>query len=187
MLLWTTALLPDRLIAQEDAANSGLIPQTGSGIATVRAVSGILHSNGTTRLLVDVRDVANLGAVTVQIDYDPTQIQPTACQRTSDFDYGLCNRTIDRDSDSTPDAVLFNVISIAGRSANASAPLGLMQIDWAPVGTPVSGTVSALIVEVFTFTDVVGIPIAVVTEDGHITHQDPPVFNLFLPFLATNR
>jgi len=172
-----------------DAASSR-VPVTDlllADAAGVRVVGGAVAANQVTSLPVQASAVTNLGAVTARIGYDPTVVRATACQRNPVFAFGLCNLTIDRDEDGTPDAVQFNLISLTGQDADPSAPLQLTGIVWEPVGTQISGTLSTLTIEVLTFTDSSGLPMAVTAEDGQIVFVDQIIFNNYLPFLANSQ
>jgi hypothetical protein len=155
--------------------------------AGVQAIGGTVAANQLTPLPVEARAVANLGAVTAQIGYDPALVRAAACRRNPLFAFGLCNLEIDRDEDGTADAVLFNLISLTGEEAGPSTPLTLTEIVWEPVGSPISGTLSLLTVEVLTFTDTNGLPLAVTVADGQIVFVDQTIFNTYLPNLANSQ
>ncbi len=154
--------------------------------AGVRMVGGTLPANQLTPLSVEASAVTNLGAMTARIGYDPTVVRAVSCRRNPVFAVGFCNLEVDRDGDDTSDAVLFNLISLTGQEAG-SAPLSLMDIVWEPVGTPISGTLSTLTIEILTFTDSSGLPMAVTAEDGQIVFVDQVIFNNYLPYLATGQ
>ncbi len=140
----------------------------------VRAAGGSLPSGSPgpeLALPVEVIGVQGLGAASILVGYDPTRIRPIACQRGPAFDVGVCNLDYDRDSDGTPDAVLFAVLSLYGVSAEGAAPLAL--ITWQAVAAVEAARSTILAVAVRTFTDADGRPLPYTTEDGQITLLPP--------------
>ena len=152
--------------------------------ATVLAAGGKLVSgSAVANLPIQVINVEKLGAATVLVGFDPALLSATGCQRNASFDVGLCNRSVDRNGDGKADAVLFNVVSLAGMSAGA-APLTLATITWQAVGAVTNDTLTTLGVQVQTFADVSGNPLAHVAQDGAVVvRPPPPVFRTYLPLL----
>ena len=89
------------------------------------------------------------------------------------FDVGLCNITYDRNSDGTPDAVLFNVVSLQGVSAT-STPVTLANITWQAVAKVDTTQITNLTVQVQTFADTDGKPLPFTAQDGQLTLLPPP-------------
>lgn len=181
-------LLLSRSAPHVDAASSRAPVADGASAdaAGVRMVGGALPANQLTPLTVEARDVTNLGAITAQVGYDPAQVRAVACRRNPVFAFGLCNLGVDRDTDGTADAVLFNLVSLTGQDAGAAA-LPLMDIVWEPVGSPISGTLSTLTIEVLTFSDTSGLPLGVTVENGQIRFVDQTIFKNYLPLLANSQ
>jgi hypothetical protein len=141
----------------------------------VAAASGSLTSGapGPSAVFpITVSDIQKLGAATVVVGYDPASLKPVACQRGPAFDVGVCNRTYDRDGDGTADAVLFAVLSLNGVSTTGTA-VPLANITWQAVTAVQDERVTALTVEVRTFTDTDGRPMNYTTQDGQITLLPP--------------
>ena len=142
----------------------------------MRAASGSLVSGtpGPAVVLpVEVANVQGLGAATVLVGYDPASLKVVACQRNTLFDVGLCNTSYDRNADGTPDAVLFNVVSLQGVSATG-APVTLVNITWQAVAAVHEARTTTLTVQVQTFTDTDGKPLAHTAQDGQITLLPAP-------------
>ncbi len=118
-------------------------------------------------LPVQAANVQSLGAATVLVGYDPASLKAIACQRNTLFDVGLCNTTYDRNADGTPDAVLFNVVSLLGVSA--PGPVVLTNITWQSVTAVSEATITALSVQVQTFADTEGKPLSHSGQNGKIT------------------
>lgn len=118
-------------------------------------------------LPVQAANVQSLGAATVLVGYDPASLKAIACQRNTLFDVGLCNTTYDRNADGTPDAVLFNVVSLLGVSA--PGPVVLTNITWQSVTAVSEATITALSVQVQTFADTEGKPLSHSGQNGEIT------------------
>ena len=131
---------------------------------------------------VTVTGVQKLGAASVLVGYDPARIKPTACQRGPAFDVGVCNPSYDRDSDGTPDAVLFAVLSLNGVSVT-DTPVPLANITWQAIAAVQDESVTALTVEVRTFTDTDGKPLARATQEGQITLLPPPPLTIRRSYL----
>jgi hypothetical protein len=145
-------------------------PGSQSGAAQVRAASGAIGSSRQPITLpIETLDVQRLGAVTALIGYDPAVVRATTCRRGSTFDAGLCNITFDRNGDGTPDAVLFNVVSLSGVTAGQVTPVPLVHITWEAIASATGEITTTLTVQVQTFTDSDGVPIAVAEADGRIT------------------
>jgi hypothetical protein len=163
------------LLAAAVAAGPPALITAANVTAVVAAASGSLTSGapGPSAVLpVTVTDVQKLGAATVVVGYDPASLKPVACQRGPAFDVGVCNRTYDRDGDGTADAVLFAVLSLNGVSTTGTA-VPLANITWQAVAAVQSETTAALTVEVRTFTDTDGRPLAFTTQNGQITLLPP--------------
>jgi hypothetical protein len=140
-----------------------------SASAIVAAAGGTIGPDRAPLALpVQVSAVQSLGATTVQVDYDPALLRATGCQRNLVFDVGLCNMAVDRNGDSVPDAVRFNVVSINGVSVGAT-PIPLAQITWTSAATTTGEITTTLHVAVLAFTDADGAPLPVTPVDGQIT------------------
>lgn len=156
--------------------------------ALVQAANGTLFVPGpAVTLPIHATNTPQLGAATVLITYDPASVRPTACQRNTAFDVGLCNTAYDRNADGTADAVLFNVVSLQGVAAGAT-PVTLVDITWqAAAGVQPPGYTD-LGVQVETFTDANANPVAVTTQGGRITIETgstpPQKVYLYLPVVA---
>lgn len=134
-------------------------------------------------LPVQVANVQKLGAATVRIRFDPSLLKATGCQRSSLFDVGMCNVNEDTNGDGKADAVLFNVLSLAGVSAGAS-PITMTSITWKTVVQVEQDTLTNLAVEVLTFTDANSNPLDQTTQDGPVVIRPaPPTFRTFLPLV----
>jgi carbohydrate-binding DOMON domain-containing protein len=117
--------------------------------------------------------VQKLGAASVLVGYDPASLKPVACQRGPAFDVSVCNPRYDRDGDGTADAVLFAVLSLNGVSVTDTA-VPLANITWQAIAAVQDARVTALTVEVKTFTDADGSPLAHTAQDGQITLLPAP-------------
>jgi hypothetical protein len=128
--------------------------------ALVSAASGVLPMGGISLTLpVNVSNVTNLGAATVELGYDNRLVAPVACRiNRTVFDGGLCNLSLDSNGDGAPDAVRFNVFSLEpeGVSAPAAPGLPLADIAWVVTGTATLGATSPLTVVVTNFAAVGG-------------------------------
>lgn len=123
--------------------------------ALVSAASGVLPLGGiSVTLPVSVSNVANLGAVTVELAYDNLLVAPVRDSCTINrnlFSGGTCNLRLDRNNDGIPDTVRFNVYSSteSGVSVPANAPLAMVTISWVATTTATVGMTSPLTVTVF--------------------------------------
>ncbi len=142
--------------------------------AQVEAANGVVLVPGPpVSLPVQARTVSKLGAATVLVTYDPTILKPAACQRNTTFDVGLCNTAHDRDGDGNADSVLFNVVSLQGVSAGET-PVMLVNIAWEAAAGVLPPALADLGIQVQTFTDTNGSPMAVTAQDGQITIKAGP-------------
>ncbi len=167
----TVALLlaPIASWAGRDVRPPSAAPGLAAAGATVRAASGSLAIPGEGLILpVQALQVERLGAATVLIAYDPALLKVSNCRRNPAFDVGVCNTALDRNGDTIPDAVLFNVVSLNGLAGGAVAPLDLVQITWLGQGQVVAAVSATLAVQVQTFADADGLPIPVSGQDGSI-------------------
>jgi hypothetical protein len=159
-------------------------PTTAAEVpAVVSAASGSLTTGAPSPNAVfpiTVTSVQKLGAASVLVGYDPASLKPVACQRGPAFDVGVCNRSYDRDGDGTADAVFFAVLSLNGVSATDAA-VPLTNITWQAVAAVQDKEVTALTVEVRTFTNTDGVPMTYTTQDGQFTLLPPPR-RTYLPF-----
>ncbi len=145
-----------------------------AGPPVVRAASGVLTSGApgpSVSLPVEAADVQGLGAATVLVEYDPAVLAALACQNSPRFDIGMCNFSHDRDKDGTPDAVLFNVLSLNGVSG--IEPIVLVDITWQAVQAVATEQTTSLVVRIQTFTDAAGKPLPYTTQNGQITLRPP--------------
>jgi len=152
------------------------MPSTSADVVpVVAAASGSLTSGapGPSAVFpITVTGVQKLGAASVLVGYDPASLKPVACQRGPAFDVGVCNHNYDRNGDGTADAVLFAVLSLNGVSTTGMV-VPLANITWQAVAAVQGETTTALTVEVRTFTDTDGNPLASATQDGQITLLPP--------------
>ncbi len=174
-LYWPVALalmvLPVLLLsgappASGDGSEGALLAQSAAlafalqSSALVSAASGVLPMGGISLTLpVNVSNVTNLGAATVELGYDNRLVAPVACRiNRTVFDGGLCNLSLDSNGDGAPDAVRFNVFSLEpeGVSAPAAPGLPLADIAWVVTGTATLGATSPLTVAVTNFAAVGG-------------------------------
>ena len=156
--------------------------------ATVAAADGaIAYQAPPVSLAVTVSDVQNLGAATVLLAYDPAVLTPTACQRGSQFGFGLCNLQVDQDDDGTFDAVRFNVLSLSGITVDADSKADLALISWQVSAETAIGTSTPLTVTIDTLADTNGIPISAAAQNGAITilPAPTPVPPVFLPLVTS--
>ena len=139
-----------RALYREEAAQSAT--------ATVSAGSGQVLPGGSVTIPVEVVEVTNLGAATVEVQYDPAVLAVTGCSLDPNrtFNGGVCNPSV-------PGTVRLNDISAYGVSGNAL----LANITFQGVGA--AGTASALHVVIDIFTDTNGVPLPVTGQDGQIT------------------
>jgi hypothetical protein len=165
-------------------------PTTAADVpAVVAAASGALPSGApgpSTVFPITVTSVQKLGAASVLVGYDPAVLKPVACQRGPALDVGVCNRSYDRDGDGTADAVLFAVLSLNGVSATGTA-VPLANITWQAIAAVQDEEVTALTVEVRTFTNTDGVPMTYTTQDGQITLLPPVVVQerkTYLPLVS---
>lgn len=149
--------------------------------------SGTLFAGRPAVLLpVQVTQVQKLGATTVLVTYDPDVIELVSCTRSPAFNVGVCNPDVDRNGDGKADAVRFNALSLDGVTT-ADTPVALVKITWQAVTGVITGTVTTLGVEVETFADVDGKPMAQAKVDGQVTVLPPSALKMtFLP-LVTRR
>jgi len=174
-LYWPVALalmvLPVLLLsgappASGDGSEGALLAQSAAlafalqSSALVSAASGVLPMGGISLTLpVNVSNVTNLGAATVELGYDNRLVAPVACRiNRTVFDGGLCNLSLDSNGDGAPDAVRFNVFSLEPEGVNAPAAPGLPLADiaWVVTGTATLGATSPLTVVVTNFAAVGG-------------------------------
>jgi hypothetical protein len=140
---------------------------TADAITTlVRAGSGQVAPGASITVPVtadNVPAVSPLGAATIEVRYDPSVLDATACNVDPGgiFDSGFCNPDYDDDG-VDPDAVRFNATSVLGVSGDAL----LTDITFDAVGQP--GHTSVLNVAIFTFADPDGSPVPVTGQDGQI-------------------
>ncbi len=161
-------------------------PRTGASTAPlVSAAGGSLYASGLAAPLpVQVAGVQKLGAATVLVTYDPALIKPVGCARSLAFDVGLCNTSVDQDGDGVNDAVRFNAISLTGVTA-ADTPVMLANISWQAVADVTTETLTTVGLEVETFADVDGKPLAHTALSGEVMVLPPlPRQKTFLPFLS---
>lgn len=106
-----------------------------------------------------------LGAATIEVRYDPSVLDATACSADPNavFDSALCNPDFDNDG-IAPDIVRFNVASISGVSGDVS----LADITFQDVGCLPGSTIN-LDAAISVFADPAGSPIPVTDIDGSIT------------------
>ena len=128
--------------------------------ATVWSDSGTLAPSGTLTIPVNVRDLPadrKLGSATVEVHYDPLILAVNACvtNPAKKFDLVSCNF-------SKPGIVRLSAISSAGVGDGSV----LAQIEWKAAKAE---GMSALDVQVFTFTDIDGVPISVIDQDGEVS------------------
>lgn len=159
-------------------ANAAAVPPPPDTVplltAVLEAANGIVLVPGPpVSLPVQARSVSKLGAATVLVTYDPAILKATACQRNAAFDVGLCNTAHDRDGDGNADSVLFNVVSLQGVSAGET-PVMLVNIAWEAAAGVQPPALADLGVQVQTFTDTNGSPMAVTAQDGQITIKAGP-------------
>jgi hypothetical protein len=157
--------------------------------AVVAAASGSLTSGapGPSAILpITVTGVQNLGAASVLVGYDPASLKAVGWQRSQAFDVGVSNLSYDRDGDGTADAVLFAVLSLNGVSATDMA-VPMANITWQAVAAVENDEVTALTVEVRTFTNTDGVPMEYATQDGQITLLPRPSFTVCLPLVLRAR
>ena len=114
-------------------------------------------------------DTFLLGAATVEVRYDPAVVNATACAADPNnlFDSKFCNANYDNDG-VNPDAVRFNLVSLAGLSGDVLAA----NITFQAVGGV--GESSALQALSVTFTDPSGTPIPVGILNGSIVIGSTP-------------
>jgi hypothetical protein len=119
---------------------------------------------------------ASPGATTVEIQYDPAVVHPTACTVDPDnqFDMRLCNIDYENDGQGT-DSVRVSLVSSAG-AANQEV---LARITFQLIGN--AGDTTNLGVSVVTLTDPVGASIATNNQDGVIDIVSTA--QVFLPFV----
>ncbi len=172
VLVFAVALQADR---PANAAAVPPLPDAGPLLtAVLEAASGIVLVPGPpVALPVQARTVSKLGAATVLVTYDPAILKAATCQRNAAFDVGLCNTAYDRNGDGIADAVLFNIVSIQGVSAG-DTPITLVNISWETAAGVEPPAGADLRVQVQTFTDTNGGPMAVTAQDGHITIKAGP-------------
>ncbi len=136
----------------------------------VRASDDTIPSGGSVTILIEALNVAPaLGGTTVEVHYDPADLDAKACSDDPDgiFDAGVCNPTFEDDGGAS-DIVRFNVASATG----VSGGFQLAEITFNDTGcTP--GEVITVDVHVMVFTDIAGSPIAVNVGDGSVLCQSP--------------
>lgn len=158
-----------------------------AGARVTAADGSIAFQSAPVSLGVTVSDVQNLGAATVLLAYDPTVLTPTACQRGSQFGFGLCNLQIDQDDDGTFDAVRFNVLSLSGIAVDADSKADLALISWQVIAESAIGATTPLTVTIDTLADIDGIPISAGAQNGTVTilPAPTPVPPVFLPLVTS--
>lgn len=132
----------------------------------LRAGSGEVAPGGSIAVPVTAEDVppgSPLAAATIEVRYDPSVLDATAC--TVDpggvFDSGICNPDFDNDG-IDPDAVRFNATSVLGVSGD------LLVANITFEGQGQSGDTSGLNVVISVFADPGGNPVPVSGQDGQI-------------------
>jgi hypothetical protein len=143
----------------------------GSPDVTVRVGSGTGNVSEDVIVPLEAFRVTEspVGAITVDVEFDPAVLDATACQKDPNrvFDSALCNPDFDRDG-VNPDRARFAGISAGG----VSGDLLLANLRFHCVGAGIS----SLNVVVVTLTDPNGVPITLFSiQDGEITCNEPPV------------
>ena len=151
------------------SANKQATDSAGGAIIEVGSYS--VSSSSTVNVPVSVNLGDNeLGAATIQLRFDPTIVQVTACQVANSL-VGECN------ADNANGLISFNALSTAGVTGNMT----LADITWQ--GTS-SGT-SLLDVSIQTFANPTGQTIAVSDIDGEVNVTSASESNmLFLPIVV---
>jgi hypothetical protein len=134
--------------------------------ALVSAASGVLPLGEiTVTLPVSVSNVANLGAVTVQLAFDNTLIAPVQCSVNRDaFDLRFCNLQYT----GRPDTIAFALTSTSGVTTTGAAPVLLVDVTWAVTSTAIVDAVSPLTITVTSLADTFGVPQPFTTQNGQI-------------------
>ena len=166
-------------------APAGADPGAPQAVAVVRSGSGTIpFTGGSVILPVEIVNVSNMGAATIQISYDRSVISPTACTRGTDFTGGnfvwICNRFYDEDPDH-PDAVRIVTTALYGITNTAGLPLNLAAVAWSLQGPRAPGETITVEVSAPTFADSDAIPIPHLTENGQIVLA--PVYFQHLPLV----
>ncbi len=127
--------------------------------AAVSIGSGSVNPGGTITVALDTRNVSGLGAITIDVIYDPAVIDAVACNGdpAKTFDLGSCNEGFG------PGRVRFTGISSQGLSGG----IRLADITFQAIGE--LGEASNLDAHPVTFADINGQTIPVTDEDGSIT------------------
>jgi hypothetical protein len=180
LLLGTPTLTPKALPATFSSIPRSSValwfpPSGQSAVAVVRSGSGSLPNTGGSIVLpVEALDVQGLGAVMVEIDYDPAVVNATACQLNLAFTAArICALQVDRDRDGVVDPGVLRFAELAdlagdGLTAPPGSPLNLANLTWSLADAPAPGTSITLAVSVSPFANIYGEPIPVVAQPGHI-------------------
>jgi uncharacterized cupredoxin-like copper-binding protein len=132
----------------------------------VQAGAGEIAPGASITVPVTAENVAAdspLAAATIEIRYDPSVLDATACDVDPNamFDSAICNPNFDNDA-IDPDAARFSVTSVSGVSGN----LPLANITFAAIGQ--SGDTSVVDVVIAVFADPAGNPVPAIAQGGQI-------------------
>jgi hypothetical protein len=138
----------------------------GAGAATVRVDSASVSAGGSVTISLDALSVPapGLAAATVDVQYDNTIIDATACSP-GGGQY-VCNPNYPPD-DPSPNKVRMTAVSLTPFSGD----IALAEMTFRAVGQP--GQCSPLDVQIVTFADPNGQPISVTAQDGQVCIPGP--------------
>jgi hypothetical protein len=139
----------------------------GPNSATLRIGGGNVSAGGSLIVPVVIPRVTNLGAVTMEVHYDPAVVRATGCSFDPGgiFDAGICAADFDADGVGT-DAVRLNAISTTGFSGGAE----LVQITFQAVGS--ARSVTSIESAVSVFANVTGEALPVKTINAQVRILD---------------
>ncbi len=169
-ILLSAALLLSRPSAVHEAragALAGALTVTAaSTTSVVRGGTATVPPGGSIVMPVTAQGVpagSPLAALSIQVTYDPSVLDATACVVDPNhvFGSGYCNLTFEKNG-IAPDAVGFNATSAAGVFGN----LVLANITFQALGPP--GAISILGVVISVFADPGGYPISVTNQNGRL-------------------
>lgn len=154
--------------------------QSQANTAVIEASLSTADTDGLLHLPLKARlATTNLGAATIEVRYDPTQLQVMGCNvnPTSVFDLAFCNAAYDHDGSGT-DSVRFTVLSTAGLTGEVA----LNDIIFQPLGELTDEPLVDVVAPVFSETT--GLPINVTVKQA--ADEDEPTNNaqqVFLPLI----
>ncbi|MGB0388269.1 MAG: cohesin domain-containing protein [Ardenticatenaceae bacterium] len=138
---------------------------TDTPATTVQVISSTVPFSDQIAIPLSMVDMGaeGVGALNIDIEYDPSVLQATGCVADPDslFEYSQCNLGF------APNKVRFTALSATG----VSGDVALGQVTWKALGDPGESSPLALIINAFAYPD--GDPISTSPQDGQLTIRTP--------------